>query len=800
MSYNEKNNLNRQRNNHEAGIDVRQLLKRAARMWYLFLIIPAAMLLGAWIYWQRQIPVYEVKSTVLIKDETSHEGVSASDLIAKEFGFETNKKMLADESKIMNSFSVIEKVVSDLNLNTTLAIKGRLKDFEIYEENMPVKVDSFVLFDTSKVFKASLTVLDDKRFEFKPEKGETENRLFNTPFTNSFGTFTIRRGLNPKHAAEKDFTVTCSTTEKAARDIIKSIDIVLPKKESNIVEPTIKTTVPNKAKAILTKMVDVYNETNLNDKKAVSKSTLAFINKRLGELTSDLSSVEQNVESYKNKEGITDDISTNVDYFFNKMGEYERELVKLEVQNTTFSEMESILTRQDANFELLPTNLDLKSSSLQNQIADYNRLVLERNRMAKVAAGDNPSLKNLTNEVSGIKKSIIDNLRRVKKENGLLLAETKAKNNQFSGKLGKTPRNERELTNIKRQQNIKEGIYSFLLQKQEETAISLIGAVADARIIDRPIVSDKPISKGKTIIFGIALVAGLFLSILVVIFKGLFSNVVQTERDVQTLTEMPILSKILFQKAANNWVVEAGSQSMATEMFRLLRSNIQFFLPTKIHNSTGHVLMVTSVSGDDGKRYITQNLAMSMAIADKKTVVVNLDMRNPKLGESFPHAGSQKGVSNYLTSELYPQEIIVPSGKHRDLFFIHAGMTPQNPAELMMHPKLGELLAFLRLNFDYIILKVPPVGLVSDALSLKKYVDMTLFVVRLGVTRRSDMAIIEEFNTSQKLPDPVIVLNGLKWRNNRRGFKYYQNDTKSAPTTRFRENKNLFSKLKAYFL
>jgi tyrosine-protein kinase Etk/Wzc len=799
---------NQQKSHEEGGIDLRQVGKRIRKFWYLFILFPMLMSALAWAYLQYQVPVYEVKSAILIKDEKNKQGISATDLITKELGLSGSKKMLVDESKIMTSYTVIEKVVKDLKLDRTVLVKGTVIDKEIYGERCPIKIDSFVLRDTITDFKAALEVLDDNTFELTMVDKQKQTGTFGTAFTNKYGDFLINKGYK---TASKNFKITCTGTEKTASDIIKTISIDIPKKESNILEPTIKTTMPEKAKAILQRMVEVYNDNNLGDKKEVSENTVKFIKQRLDTLTTELAGVEQNTQAYKAREGITNDGMSDINYFFNKLGETDSELVKLEVQNSVLASIEALLTKIDPNFDLLPTNLDLKSTTLQTQIADYNKQVLERNRLAKVAGDYNPNLKNLTLEINNNKRAIIENIRRVKNENAIVLAQTKAKNDKFAGKLGEAPRNERELTDRKRQQSIKEGLYLFLLQKKEETAISMVGAVADARIIDRPIVGATPVSIKKSLVYLGAFMGGLFLSFLFVILQGLVVDTVQSEADIKSKTPIPVLAKIPFNKTNNNWVVKTGSQTMITEMFRSLRSNLQFYLPQ--NNSTqrdnnfeqdsilrgrenrrGQVLLVTSATSGEGKNFITLNLAMSLAIANKKTVILSLDLRSTKLSLNFPMLSTAAGITQYVTTDLYPHEIVQLSGKHDNLYFVNSGMIPQNPAELMMDAKMGILFSYLKEKFDYIVINTPPVGLVSDAVSLKPYVDLTLYVVRYGFTKRTDLDILQSFFEGQKLPNPTIVFNAVKGIDKME--TYYSKADKNAPKDKARIFSNEWFKYK----
>jgi tyrosine-protein kinase Etk/Wzc len=795
---------NQQKNLEEGGIDLRQIGKRIRKFWYLFILLPMLMSALAWAYLQYQVPVYEVKSAILIKDEKNKQGISATDLISKELGLSGSKKMLVDESKIMTSYTVIEKVVKDLKLDRTVLVTGTVIDKEVYGEKAPIKIDSFVLRDTITDFKAALEVLDDNTFELTTADKQKQTGTFGTTFTNKYGDFLINKGYK---TADKKFKIACTGTEKTASDIIKTISIDIPKKESNILEPTIKTTMPEKAKAILQRMVEVYNDNNIGDKKEVSENTVKFIKQRLDTLTTELAGVEQNTQAYKAREGITNDGMSDINYFFNKLGETDSELVKLEVQNSVLTSIEALLTKIDPNFDLLPTNLELKSATLQTQIADYNKQVLERNRLAKVAGDYNPNLKNLTLEINNNKRAIIENIRRVKNENAIVLAQTRAKNDKFAGKLGEAPRNEREMTDRKRQQSIKEGLYLFLLQKKEETAISMVGAIADARIIDRPIVGATPVSIKKSIVYLAALMAGLFLSFLFVILQGLVVDTVQSEADIKSKTPIPVLAKIPFNKTNNNWVVKTGSQTMITEMFRSLRSNLQFYLPQTPQNQgftegpseinpreigrenrKGKALLITSATSGEGKNFITLNLAMSLAMANKKTVIVSLDLRSTKLSLNFPLLSTAAGITQYVTTDLYPHEIVQPSGKHDNLYFVNSGMIPQNPAELMMDAKMAILFSYLKEKFDYIVINTPPIGLVSDAVSLKPYVDLTLYVVRFGFTKRTDLDILQSFFEGQKLPNPTIVFNAVKGIDKMENT-YYNKMDKNTP----KEKSSVFS-------
>lgn len=775
------NQKSKQERELESGINISQIIQRARQLWYIFLFLPLVLLGLAWLYTQSQVPIYEVKSTILFKDDNNKHGVSANDLIAKELELGGGKKILVDESKIMTSYTVIEQVVHDLHLDRQVLRQGRFREEEIYGAACPILIDSCVLTDTLKGFQGPLSIIDETKYLLTLPDGEEQLGIFGNALSNKYGVFLIRKSTNPKATADKEVFIACNSIEKTARHIIQSVEIVLPKKESNIVEPTMKTAQPDKAKDILQAMIKVYNEINVADKQEVSQNTLAFIERRLLSLTGELSGVERNVEDYKVHEGMTAESQTDINFFFSRLGEYDSEVVKLEVQNSILTSIESLLIKPDFNFDLLPTNLELKSSSLQSQMDNYNKTVLERNRLAKVAGGENPTLKNLSSEINAIKRSIIGDIGRVKQENTALLAKNQAKNRQYSSKLSQTPRNERELTGIKRQQNIKEGLYLFLLQKQEETTISLAGAISDARVVDRPIISEQPIGLKKTYLYIMALAAGLFLSFVFVVLQNLLVKTVQSSNDITLKTTMPILATIPHSKVNRNWVIQGGSNTLISEMFRALRSNLQATLPLQNvdlntnNQAKGQVLLITSMSSGEGKDFISLNLGMSLALANQKTVIINLDLRKPNLSDNFSVLNPRIGISSYvLTPDTYPHEVIKPSGMHKDLFYIHSGNTPHNPAEMLMDPKIKLLIQYLKANFAYIIINTPPVGLVSDALALKPFVDMTLFVVRSGFTKKSELTAVNDYANGLKLPNPFIIFNDVKVKSRTKNHYYTQ--------------------------
>lgn len=767
------------------GIDTAKILRLVRQYWYLYALSTATMLLLGWAFLNYQTPVYEIKSSILIKDDKTKQGISTADLLSKEFSLNANRKILTDETQIMTSYSILEEVAKDLKLDRSVYLPRFLSKIETYGEDCPIVIDSFKLTDVTKDFKASLEQLDDKSFQLTLDDGTKQVCSYGNTFSNTYGHFLIQKGTSLKYAKAKVLSIVCRSLENATKQTMKSVEIVLPKKESYIFEAVIKSSTPQKAKDILHKMVMVYNEQSLTDNSELSQSTLKFIEKRLSSLSGEMTGVEHKVESYKTKEGMTPDGTSDIGFLFNKLGEYDSELVKLGVQNDILSSLESVLVKDEVAFELLPTNLELKSSGLQNQITDYNKLVLERNRLARAAGDNNPNLKIIVEDLKNIRRAIIENISRVKQDNKTLLTQMESKNTQYTDKLSSSPRKERELLEIKRNQNIKEGLYLFLLQKQEEMGMSIVGVSANARVVDKPLVGDPPATTNQPFIYLFCTFLGLTLTSLSIGLKAINENTVQSEADISVQTGMPILAKIPFNTTKEDWVITTKSRTAVSEMFRLLRANLQFYLPKNNYENNGQVILVTSTISGEGKSFVTSNLAMSLAIADKKTVIIELDLRRPKMLDDSM-SNDIKDVTDYINYNIHPSEIIQASEKHENLFFISSRPTTDNPSELIMNPKMSELLMYLREQFDYIIIDTPPVGIVSDALFLTPYTDMTLYVVRFGYTEKAQLRIINEFYEAHKLSKPTILFNGLKWDDRMKskyGSPYYTQENNKIKVT-----------------
>ncbi len=544
-----------------------------------------------------------------------------------------------------------------------------------------------------------------------------------------------------------------------ARNIIRRLKIEPFDKNSSVLELSLQDKSAERAADILNTIVEIYNEAAVEDKNRIAKKTVEFVTDRLALLTDELEGVEKDVEVYKRQNDITTTTGADVPMLFQEMTEADEELSRLEIQQNVADYLFGFLKSNRGKFMLIPANLILEEQSLNEQIILYNEKVLARERLLRSAGEDNPLLTTLNREVLAMEENLLQSV-------GQLQVTLKAASKQYRGRLDSfqaqsrtIPRKERELLEIVRQQRIKENLYLYLLEKREETSLTLAVTAPNSRLIDAAQPTKDPISPRRPLVYGLSLLFGLAIPIGAVSLRKLMDDKVRSEDDIKEATQVPIAGVLAHQgKYAEN-VVQPGSRSASAEMFRLLRTNLQF-AASKQNNK---VMMITSGGPGEGKTFVSLNLGMTFAMTGKKVVMIELDLRKPRLIRYLDMETPQMGVTNYLIDDKVTiEDVVKDTPYHEGLKVVPTGPLPVNPAELIQSERMGQLIRELRENFDHVLIDTPPVGPVADSLLLHEHIDTSLFVVRQGVTRIRQLRLIEDISRQDKLPRPYIVLNGVK--------------------------------------
>lgn len=738
-------------------IDYMALFFKYLSYWKWFVLSLAVCLLLAFIYLKTTTPVYEVGSTLLVKDDSKGGG---TDELAglKDMGLLDQKNNVDNELEVLQTTNLTEKAVRDLGLYVSYSEVGFFRNTILYGDESPVHLTlpDAVLDTLSKPIEFEMTVFPNDGYEFNGTyadkdftvKAATNDSLVILPFGPLH--FKRTRFINKKELTLK---IGIQNPVLIANGILSRMTMELTSKSTSVVKITLKTNNVKLGKSFLNKLIEVYNQEDMLDQNQVANNTAVFVDERLKSLTTELSQVESQVENYKQSQGLTD-IQSEAELFIQKTGDYEQKRLEVETQLAIVSDIYDYINKKENRYHLLPAGTGIQNTSLNGLITDYNTLVLQRNRLSRTASNSNQAMIDLNAQIDGMFSTVLASVRDEKRSLQITRQDLVKKNNENAGRIKAIPRQEREYTEIKRQQGIKEALYLFLLQKKEENFLNMVVVVPKGKIIDKPRSNGMPVSPQKRTILMLAFILGFIIPILTLYIRELLRYQIENKEELEKISDVPLLGEIPKSNQTGNIIIRENSSNRFTEMFRLLRTNLLFVLndpEQKVIN------VISSISGE-GKTFICINLAMSLALLDKKVLIIGMDVRKPKLGE-YIGIDNKPGITLYLSGHLDKKDLARPSGIHPNLSVITAGPVPPNPGELMAKPMLDDLIIELKKTYDYIIVDTAPLGLVSDAFTLNRFADVSLYLVRADYTPKKNIEEATKLYHQKKIKNMYFIIN-----------------------------------------
>ena len=749
------------------GKDLKRVLLQYTRYWYLFLLGGALALIIAFLYLRYYaVPQYSVYSTLLIKDDKSEAGLSSAEAINGLSAFRSARN-IDNETQILASQSLMTRVINELGLYSNYYVKGRVKDIELYGKASPIKVLISNTDPTAISQGFTVNLKANNTFDLDEYSGKSTIYKFGQQIRKPYGTFTIVASA-AKIVAGTSIIIRFQDLQKVAEHYSQVLSVRPINKDASVLVLSLVDPIPEKAKDVLSKLIDVYNKEAIEDRNLMATNTLKFLDERLQYLTAGLEGVEKVVEKYKSVNGLTD-ITTQASDYTAQASSYNTQLSEWAIQIDILESLETYLKNANRSNSTVPSTLGIKDETLMELVTKFNELQLERDRILRTTEPGSIFIQNLDEQLANLKVNILENLRNIKRGLQITSNNLKANSGKFQSKIRKVPAMERELLEINRQQSIKQNIYSYLLQKREETALSLAATASTARVIDPAMGGDFPISPNGRSIYLVALLLGLGIPFVGIYARDLLNNKVQTQQDVVTVTPTPIIGEIAHNVSNDTIVVTSVSRSPIAEMFRLVRTNLHFAAIGK-HNL---VLLVTSSMSGEGKTFFSINLGASLAITGKRVVLLDLDLRKPRVAADLKLSAG-RGLTDYLaTNDVQFDDIVRSSESVPGMFVVSAGPIPPNPAELIMSSKFTHFMHELKEQFDYVIIDTSPVGQVADAFTLNSFIDLTIYLIRYGYTQKAQLGIIKNIYRNQTLNHPMIVLNDAKETNgNNYGFGY----------------------------
>jgi tyrosine-protein kinase Etk/Wzc len=749
-------------------VNLREQLDKYLIHWKWFVLSVFLCLVLAFLYLRYTTPSYEASTSILVKDEKK--GGMLSELSAfSDLGLGGGSVNNVDnEIEILKSRTLVESTVKKLNLNISLLVEGNVVDRDIYGVS-PISVyflNKTELFDDANVT-LKLDLLSNDSFLLENaiiDENETENVIlsskkqfkFGEKIPTSIGILIINKTVFYQQnyiGKDKLIRIIINPLESVTASFKNKLSVEAISKTSSVVNVSIIDPVQEKAEDFLDTMIQIYNADAAEDKNFISENTSKFISERLALITQELDGVEQDVEVFKKSNQLTD-IESEAKLFIEGSNEYDKKSVETEIQLNVVSSLLDFI-KNSTNADLLPTNI-ITDNGAGGLISSHNQLVLERNRILKSATTENPSVIKLDAQISSLKTNVATSLTRMQSNLQIENRDLKGQERILNSKIGKIPVQERQFRVIARQQKVKEELYLYLLQKREETAISLAATEPNARVIDAAKADKNPVSPKVKIVYLAGFLIGLLIPFGIIYGHDLLDTKIKSRLDLEGKTPIPFIGDIPTSEDANE-LIKTDSRTSSAEAVRIVRTNLEFML-TNVPEGLAKTIFVTSTFPAEGKTLVSVNLAATFALSGRKVLLIGMDIRNPKFMDYF--AMPNFGLTNYLSSnDTDVNKYIIKHNDYENFYILPSGVIPPNPAELLMGKNVDVLFETLKKEYDYIIVDTAPVSLVADTLLIAKNADTFVYVMRANVLEKRMLSIANTFYREKKLPNMCIVLN-----------------------------------------
>lgn len=715
------------------------------------LILSISISVGlSYLYLRTQVPIYVASAKVLLKDPQKGTGDTK---VLDALNIFSEKKIVENEIIVLRSSTIMKEVVKSLDLYAKVYKDGNVYLEELYGKNMPFKLIALHKENIENINKLNITI-DWNRRVFKINDKENS---FDSVFKlgNNLYTMEVNHTYKTMYAIENYILDIHSVGEEASA-IIGSLTAAPISYSSTVIDVKMESSVPEKAADILNKLFDVYNKFGIEDKNQMAIKTLDFIEDRLKSVTSQLDSVERNIEEYKSKYDVIN-ISDQATAYLNSFKELDKENSILDIQMQLLDDLSRYVNSKQNKDGTVPSLFLLNDETLKSLLGQLYTGEFELDK-AKKSAGDKSDLVLLAEQkVNRIKADIKENIINVKRNFNIQKVnnEKAIASNKLS--YATVPSKERGLLGISREQEIKNNIYSYLLQKREETAMSSASTSADLRILESgySLFPIRPVSKNY---YWFGLIAGIIIFLFYVQLREKIKNKIMFRSDIEKKTTIPVISEILQSKTKDVIAIYDGKRSVIAEQFRTLRTNLNF---SGLNEKNNTLLITSSISGE-GKSFVAINLAISITLTGKKVALLEMDLRKPKLS-NYLNIEVAPGMSNYLVGNANVEQIIKPT-QFENLFLVTAGTIPPNPTELIGKPQFEELMIRLKSDFDFVIIDTAPIGPVTDAQIIAKHADVSIFMVRHDYTPFHFIKLIDGLNKTKKFNNMCIVFNGINPR------------------------------------
>lgn len=740
-------------------LSLKDLFYKYIRFLPLFILSVALALLVAYTYLRYAGQVYSAGGSMLIKSETNN---NRPDKVEDILMGNNRSQNIQSEIEILKSRPLMARVVNKLDLQFSYIAKGRIKDQNVYKQ-APFTIEALKLTDSARSFSIKIKFTSNEKFRVNNDAIDFQ---FNQVFENKNGAFRLlRNGIPPNEGSE--YNLTWQPTESLAGRLARMVKVQPKAGGTGILLIEMEATNPQMAADIVNNLMIQYDTMTVEQNNFSTDQIITFIDGRLDSLRRELNSIQAKLLAFRQRNNLIN-VETQSDNYFAKLSaadnlinEQQMKLAVAEIVQEYLQDKKNQFTRV-----VVPSSLGLEDVTLNELVNGYNKSQLERQALLESNIPEaHPAVKASEAIIEKQRQSVLENITNIRAAYTQAIGALKTRSSSEEGELKNLPFKMKEVIEMERQVTTKLALYSLLEGKREEAAISRASTISNSKIIDRASPSSAPVKPDKRMIQILAIFIGLGLPTLIIFVTELLNDKVTTRFDIEKITSAPIMGEIGHSHSDKVLIVNKTSRRMVAEQFRIIRTNLQYVL-NKVENP---VILVTSSFSGEGKSFVSTNMGAVLALTGKKTVILEFDIRKPKILAGL-NIGKRQGISNFLVGKADLKDLIVPVPEQENLYVLPCGPVPPNPAELLLDQKVTEMFDWLRQEFDAVIIDTAPVGMVSDAMTLGKFADCTLYLVRQGYTYKKQIALIDDLYASKKLPSVSIVINDVKLK---AGYGYY---------------------------
>lgn len=741
-------------------LSLRDIFYKYIRFLPLIVLSVAIALLGAFIYLRYAANIYGATATLLIKQENNRSS-SPTDRVEDILSGGNRVQNLQNEIEVLRSRQLMLRVVNKLNLEVSYFLEGRVKDMDMYgrtpfhlellEKDFPVKTD-FDLplhFTEDNNFKLGA---DGKTYQFDEEFEYAGCRMK-----------IVRTGEIPGRAV---FRVRYRPAETVARALIQDLKVMPKAAGSGILQIGMEASNPQLAADIVNTLMREYGVMTVEQNNYSADTMIVFIDSRLAKLKEELDSIQLIELSFRQRENLFN-IDIQSENYFANLSDVNKAISEEELRVNTVDNIEAyVRDKQNKFVQVVPSSLGLEDLTLNELVMAYNKAQMERQMLLNASIPpQHPAVREAEEVIEKQRQNLVENLNNMRSAYRNTIGKLRKKMDSEESGLKEMPYKVKQLVELERQIAAKQALYTLLEGKREETAISRASTISNSSIIDAAEVSDIPVKPNRRLIQILAVAIGFVVPILIIVLMEVLNDRVNSRLDVEKLTAAPIVGEVGHSYSVKTLVINKTSRGMVAEQFRIIRSNLQYVL----HDVEKPVILITSSFSGEGKSFVSTNMAAAMALTDKKTVLLEFDIRKPKVLSGL-NMGKLPGISNYLLGKADLKDLVVPVEGQENLFVLPCGPIPPNPAEILLDRKIDEMFGWLKENFEVIVIDTAPVGMVSDAMTLARFANCTLYLVRQAYTFRKQLIMMDELYRDKKLPKVSVVINDVKLK---AGYGYY---------------------------